>query len=79
MKIQYMEKGELKAKIEENLGIGFYLYIFFLLLAYSNIFSQAITDFLIPKELSENANAIVKESKEKLERSGVKEFFPEVL
>lgn len=41
--------------------------IFFLLLAYSNIFSQAITDFLIPKELSENANAIVKESKEKLE------------
>ena len=28
MKIQYMEKGELKAKIEENLGIGFYLYIY---------------------------------------------------
>lgn len=28
MKIQYMEKGALKAKIEENLGIGFYLYIY---------------------------------------------------
>jgi len=28
MKMQYMEKGELKARIEENLGIGFYLYIY---------------------------------------------------
>ncbi len=28
MKIHYMEKGKLKAIIEEDVGIGFYLYIY---------------------------------------------------
>jgi hypothetical protein len=34
--------------------------IFFLLFAFTNLFSQAITDFLFSKELSENANAVIR-------------------